>query len=284
MRRYTRYRSYRSYYGSRRHTWMALSAVLAAILFVLMYWMASADYVLTEAFEVLFKGGEIRYQPTAIRDYAENSYDTYFAGERHEDNLLIVILPREDGVYQYDIMVAGGEHLDEDVMEYFGDLPDVWGDPDSEITEERPLAIRLADSIRGMGRGLNKSFTSPNYWGSPLDCKEEGGEPKAQLINETKLPIDVDKVEPALKTFAKNTHIGLVVIVADQDDVFDRYLPEGVIHTLLMLGAALIVAAAVIVVVALNWKKWMPEKAEAEPEETAEDHQKLDDDYWKNRY
>jgi hypothetical protein len=263
---------------------MALSTVLAAMLFVLMYWMASADYALTEAFDVLFKGGEIRYQPPAIREYAETSYDTYFAGDRHEDNLLVVILPREDGVYQYDIMAVGGEHLDEDVMEYFGELPDVWGDPDSEITEARPLAIRLADSIRGMGRGLTKSFTSPSYWGSPLDCKEEGGEPKAQLINETKLPIDVDKVEPALKKFAENTDIGLVVIVADQDDVFDRYFPDEVIHTFLMLGAALMVAAAVIVVVALNWKKWVPEKAEAEPEETAEDHQKLDDDYWKDRY
>lgn len=290
-RRYGRYGKYgrygRGYYHGPMGGMVAILArVLTLVLFGLMFLMASANYKLTEAFEVLFKGGEIHYSIPRLRNYAQAEYDAHFAGERYEDNLLMVFLPREEGMYEYDVMVIGGKHLDEDVMESFGALPGVWGDSDSKVTEERPMEKRLTDSIRNKVHSMTKSFTAPYYWGSPLDCSEKEGQRKALLINESELAIDTAKIEPALKKFAEKTNIGLVVIVADQDDVFQRYFPLEVVYTLALLVAALAVVTVVVIVVARNWKKWVPEKEEeeAEPEETMSDHDKLDDEYWKDRY
>ena len=107
---------------------------VALVVGVLLAWMlglAVADYKMTVAFQQLSQGGLLNYNEETFQAYAQSQYDFYFSGANAEDNVLIVILPHEEGVYEFDYLMVAGDHVAKGLRDYLGEGVRVLGDPET---------------------------------------------------------------------------------------------------------------------------------------------------------
>jgi hypothetical protein len=97
----------------------AFARIISLILFGLMFLLATADYRLTEAIDIVLNGGELYYDQAAMQTYAQEQYEACFAGVPHEDNIMIVVFADQRG-NDYRVHVVTGTHVRSIVADYFG--------------------------------------------------------------------------------------------------------------------------------------------------------------------
>lgn len=203
---------------------------------------------LGSAFTAVSSGGEVAYNETAFGDYANDQYAVEFSDSTaYEDNLMLVFLVEDDEYYDYYYISWKGDHINEDIVELFGNEYTAYGKAiNSKVNSSSykySLDSDLASVINAMGEKvasleLTTSFT----------CNEEHvGTKKSHLVNNTSLPLTESTVNAALEKFTEDTGIPVVLVVEDIDDVFERTMPVGAIFTIILLIA--IVALAIYLIV-----------------------------------
>ncbi len=258
-----------------------LALIVAALIFSCMYGMVVADMAITTAFGQLFQGGLLDYNAQLFKAYARTQYDFYFANTaNNEDNFLIVILPREEGEYQFDYVAVTGDHVDVDLKDYLGEDAAVLGDTEMPLTEYSTFDSRLTNFINNKIRNISTKFNRE----TALDCREASFSSSAQLINTTDLKLDDEKIRQTMNTCKQELEMGLVVIVADQDEVFDRYLPIESVITLAITSVVAVVLIIGLVFLIRDWRSSPLNRKRPASKEKLVQHDKLDEEYWKDRY
>ena len=87
-----------------------------------------------------------------------------------------------------------------------------------------------------------------------------------------------------MNTCKQELEIGLVVIVADQDEVFDRYLPIESVITLAITSVVAVVFIIGLVFLIRDWRSSPLNRKRPASKEKLVQHDKLDEEYWKDRY
>jgi hypothetical protein len=263
----------------------AFARIISLILFGLMFLLATADYRLTEAIDIVLNGGELYYDQAAMSEYAQAQYNYEFAAVPHEDNILIVVFadPKDN---DYRIHVVTGSHVKSEVKNYLNDLELLHREYENESFNPVSMEEKILGVVTGLITGCDSHFSGPNYYGSLLFCHEEVEDEIYRVTNYTEIPVKTASVERHLEKLCTDGLSGAVVIV-DADEVLDRYISWQVVYTFALAGAIVAVIATVIIFLVRNRKKLgLSNEAEEvpEPEETMKDYDKLDDDYWKDRY
>lgn len=276
-----RYR--RRYYGGPRFGFIGgLAIALAHIAILLMLMMVMAFDLVAASLSALVHGGGVFYDEEVFQEYVEERYAAEFAGEPAEDNLLIVILT-EPGCFDYHYMVKVGGHIDPKVADLF-------------VAESSEFGSVLRDRLykenyeKSMGSHLTKLMSIMEYKVGDvrdtrvLTCDEESSF-IARFANDSELQISQKTVDRAVESFSSYSTVSTVLVVADMEDVFGKTFPPKVIVTLLIL-AALLAGAVILIVYTIRNKDRFQNEPVTEPtdEEKLEDHEKLDEDYWKERY
>ena len=281
--RYGRYGRYRSYYSRRGNPWSAVAVLVAVLLFGLMCAFAFFNQKLSAALDVLAKGGELYYDQAAMQTYAQEQYDAYFAGVPHEDNIMIVVFADQRG-NDYRVHVVTGAHVRSIVADYFGNSQYLHKEYEDEDINPVPLEKKITNILTNLISLADSKFSRPNFYESILFCNEKKAEDEIHSVtNYTEVPVKNASVERYLKQFATGG-LSVSVVIVDADQVLDRYIPTDVAIT---VGILIAIIAALVIVLLILYKfrrRLFPEKAEVEHKETAVDHDKLDEEYWKNRY
>ncbi|MBO5777999.1 MAG: hypothetical protein J6R82_00365 [Clostridia bacterium] len=282
--RYGRYRSGRRYYrGPFGGVVSGLALVLAHFAILLMLVMVLAFDLIAASVSALFHGGGVFYDEKVFETYVEERYAAEFAGAPAEDNILIVVLVEPDGFdYYYKVKVGG--HIDPVVADLFvGEDPEFadtiyWEFYRSRSDYKQSIGSKL---VNVMGSMKNKVWNVRGY--ETVICEEESPF-ITHFVNDSELEISQKTVDRAVENFASNSAVSTVVVVADMEDVFGKTFPPKVIITLVLLAAA-IAGVIAFAVYAMRHKDRFQGKAETpDPDETIEDHEKLENDYWKDRY
>lgn len=167
------------------------------------------------------RGGQIKYNESAMQDYADNQYAKEFSvANEYEDNILIVFLVDEEREGYYTIAWVG-DNITEDVYSMFGNEYTEFGyEMKGKISSyyENSLSKNLSSVIDGMtdrivNLNLKSSFDVES--GSPAGYK-------SHLTNHSSLEINSDTVNRALLEFTNETDIPIVIVVEDMEEVFPK--------------------------------------------------------------
>ena len=288
-RRYGRYRSYRGrrgyYRGPLGGLVGAFARIISLILFGLMFLLATADYRMTEAIDIVLNGGVLHYDQVAMSEYAQAQYDAEFATVPHEDNILIVVFadPKDN---DYRTCVVMGSHVRSEVKTYLNDPELLHREHENEAFHPVSMEEKILGVVTGLISDCDSHFSGPNYYGSLLFCHEEVENEIYRVTNYTEIPVKSSSVERHLKKLCTDG-LSAAVVIVDADEVLDRTIPLRVVYTLVLMGAIVAVIATVVIFLVRNRKKLgLSNETEevSEPEETMKDYDKLDDNYWKDRY
>lgn len=172
----------------------------------------------------------------------------------YEDNILVVLLVEDDDYYDYNFIAWVGDHVNRDINYMFG----------AEHTELgraiRNSAIHSNSYKYSLGQGLSavvdtmKDHIVALESESSFTCDEEHNQVESRLINRTSIAISEATVNKSIETFTEKTGISLVVVVANQEDVFGKSMTSGDI-IFVIIGIALIVLAVVLIVNGIKSKK-----------------------------
>lgn len=192
------------------------------------------------------------YDEGVFQEFAYDRYMQVFSAESDkEDQILLVFVAYEDN-YTFNYIALTGDHIDRKIDNMFGsdNATELGRLMNNSISEyyKYSLDSNLAQVIDSLTEKvtaleLESSFT----------CKTEHAAVRAELINETDLPLTSSTVVDALKDFTEQTGISFVVLVADSEDVFGTAMPRNSIATKALLVVLIVVI--VILVVALVRKK-----------------------------
>ena len=243
---------YYGWYGRRRYYYGGggcLSALLAPVVLVVF-----AFLLIISSFGSLMQGGTVNYNEEAFQDYANEEYIAAFGDSTaYEDNILVVLLVEDEDYYDYNFIAWVGDHVNRDINYMFG----------AEHTELgraiRNSAIHSDNYKYALGQGLSAVVDTMTNHVSALElessftCGENHNQVESRLINRTSIAISDATVNKSIENFTEKTGISLVVVVANQEDVFGRAMTSGDI-LFSIIGIGLIVLAVVLIVKAVKDK------------------------------
>jgi uncharacterized membrane protein len=214
-------RPYYGYHGGCFGGMMGLAFIPIIICIVLITTLTNIFGVVGSSITNISRGGQIKYNESAMQDYADNQYAKEFSvANEYEDNILIVFLVDEEREGYYTIAWVG-DNITEDVYSMFGNEYTEFGyEMKGKISSyyENSLSKNLSSVIDGMtdrivNLNLKSSFDVES--GSPAGYK-------SHLTNHSSLEMNSDTVNRALLEFTSETDIPIVIVVEDMEEVFPK--------------------------------------------------------------
>lgn len=159
------------------------------------------------------------YDEEKFQDYADDQYAMHFSDSgAYEDNLLIVVLTEENNSDFYYIAWVG-DHIATPIDHLMGNNSTTLGRAMNSCINESNYKYSLDSNLADVMNTMTKAVTDLGLESS-FACSETRGSIKAELINNTELPMTESTVENALQNFADSTGIPVAIVVEDAGDVF----------------------------------------------------------------
>lgn len=221
----------RRYYGGGCLGGLAGMIILPVIILILAGIFLIGSVI--SAFSIAGQGGVVSYDENKFGDYANARYEEEFGGKSgYEDNILIVFTTNED-YDEYYCIAWVGDHIVTEINYMFGNATTDFGRAvNSSINQQSykySLSSNLAETINKMTYkietvGIDNSFK----------CNEKQAEVPSRLVNRSELNMTESTVDMALTEFTEKTGIPIVIVVDEEEDVFGKNMPAGVIFTIII--------------------------------------------------
>ena len=184
------------------------------------------------AFSIAAQGGIVTYNESVFQDYTNDAYNsTYGQYAGFEDNILIVFTTDEKNENYYCIGWVG-DHVVREINYMFGNEQTAFGRAiTSSVNEQNykySLDSNLADAVMSLADEIDRMNVAAAH-----TCKENQDAP-SRLINRSELDLSVSEVEEALNYFRDKTNIPISIVVDEEEDVFGKRMPIGVILTIII--------------------------------------------------
>ena len=253
--------------------------LIATLIIYMLYGIAYADMKVNEAFDILWDGGVLDRNEQAMYNYGKEQYAIQFEGTNIEDNLLIVYVSRKGEGDLYERYMVMGDHV-EDINRFYDIEWGLYGDPEEVLTEFDTYDNRLNRKVLDLLQSMRSSFDG---W-TIVDCDDRPAPSVARFVNTTELELDTDAIVKSVDKTQEKLKVGVTVMVVTEDDVYDRYFPTDVTVTLVITAVVGIVAILGLFFLIRSWINNPIDHSQKEPPEKLSQHDRLDENYWKDRY
>ena len=191
------------------------------------------------------------YDEQTFRDYAAAQYDLHFgASEAYEDNLLIVVLTRQNRKDFYYIAWTGN-HIIPQVDALLGNNNTALGRAMGSNINANNYTSSLSSDLAQVMADMTDLVSGVDA-NSCFSCADSRNR-VSKFVNHSKLSMDASTLEPSLQKFADYTGIPVTLVVEDASDVFGIFPVHG--WSYLLISGAATIAVTITVVLLLTRKK-----------------------------
>lgn len=178
------------------------------------------------AITALTQGGLVVYDNAKLEEYANTTYNSYFAEESiREDGLMVFVIVHEDNS-ELSYVTWAGDNIHSDINNLFAS-DGAFGKAVNDSVNVDSYKFSLSKDVSKVMEIMTTEVSNLNLESSFVEDHDLTKAPKSQLVNKSEITVNAQTVNTALEKFTKETGIPTAVVIADAEDVYGRTMPVG---------------------------------------------------------